>query len=869
MPKTILIVDDREEIRSLVQKILNRQEYDCQTAANALQARRLIAQQPVDLLICDIQMPGESGLEFTRFVSTTYPGTALLMLTIITDAATAEAAIDLGIDGYITKPFDKHALRIGVVNALRHRKLVAERNRRNDELEELVGKRTRQLREKIEDLVEIRESQKKTVALLEGIFHSSKTGIAICEPTADGCDFVFKEVNEAAEQLDGVDRKEVIGRRVGDVFPKIAAMGVVENAFDTWKSGKSRRHLSSFRRDDGTQAWRDFEFFKLPSGEVVCFYTDETQRKEAEHKVREQVQFLQNLIETIPNPLFFKDVQGHYLECNTAFEQFIGKTREEIVGRTAFAIQPEELAVSFAAVDRELLRQPGAREIETCIRHADGTRHDVIMTKTALREASGQVKGIVGVVLDVSERKKFEKALKESEAHFRAISDSAQDAIAKMDDAGRVTYWNPAAQRIFGFSVEEALGRDLHNLIAPERYHEIIAASLERFRQSGQRNTAGKLIEVQARCKDGREIPIELSISSVRQDGAWHAIGIVRDVSERKVLEERILRKNHVLKQARTELEEKNYKLEKAHADLKAIQGQQLQQEKMASIGQLAAGVAHEINNPTGFVSSNLKTLQDYTREFADMIDAYRSLIAHLRQHGATETTAIQERIDAIDEMESRIDLEYILEDTRDLIAESQEGTERIKKIVIDLKDFAHPGQQELVLADLHRNIDSVLNIVANEIKYKATVRREYGNLPEVQCYPQQLNQVFMNLMVNAAQAIEQQGEIAIATASRGDRVEIRISDTGSGIPEANLKKIFDPFFTTKPVGKGTGLGLNVAYNIVKKHGGTISATSTMGKGTTFQITLPIDQAAVRMDGDIKEGQDDDAPEEERQCARL
>jgi len=175
-----------------------------------------------------------------------------------------------------------------------------------------------------------------------------------------------------------------------------------------------------------------------------------------------------------------------------------------------------------------------------------------------------------------------------------------------------------------------------------------------------------------------------------------------------------------------------------------------------------------------------------------------------------------------------------------DLISDCKEGTERIKKIVIDLKDFAHPGEDKIQSTDINDGIETTLNVVWNELKYKATVNKEFGKLPMENCYPQQLNQVFMNLFVNAAQAIEKQGEISIATNADDGFVEIKIGDTGSGIDKENLSRIFDPFFTTKDVGKGTGLGLNVAYNIIKKHNGTIDVKSQVEKGTVFKIRIPV-----------------------------
>ena len=286
-------------------------------------------------------------------------------------------------------------------------------------------------------------------------------------------------------------------------------------------------------------------------------------------------------------------------------------------------------------------------------------------------------------------------------------------------------------------------------------------------------------------------------------------------------------------------VEERTKELNETLSNLQKTQAQLLQSEKMASIGQLAAGVAHEINNPTGFVSSNLGSLSDYQNDMFALIREYRKLTADLKKPTASQET-ISGNLDRIEGLEKEVDIDFILDDIPNLIKESQEGAERIKKIVIDLKDFAHPGEQKLQYADINRNLDSTLNVVWNELKYKATVTKDYGDLPEVQCYPHQLNQVFMNLLVNAAQAIEKKGEISIMTRALDGQVEINISDTGSGIPKENLSRIFDPFFTTKEVGKGTGLGLNVAYNIIQKHKGTIDLESEVGKGTTFSIRIPV-----------------------------
>jgi len=265
---------------------------------------------------------------------------------------------------------------------------------------------------------------------------------------------------------------------------------------------------------------------------------------------------------------------------------------------------------------------------------------------------------------------------------------------------------------------------------------------------------------------------------------------------------------------------------------LEEAQNQLLQSEKMASIGQLAAGVAHEINNPIGYVYSNLGTLEKYVHDAFGMIGLYE------QAEGAIADEAVRARLKAARE---KLDIVFLKEDLVALMGESKDGITRVKKIVQNLKDFSHIDiADEWHFADLHKGLDSTLNIVHNEIKYKANIVREYGDIPEIECMSSQLNQVFMNLLVNAAHAIEERGTITVRSGRQEEEVWVEIADTGKGIAPEHLKKIFDPFFTTKPVGKGTGLGLSLSYGIVQKHHGRIEVQSEPGKGTTFRVWLPV-----------------------------
>ncbi len=287
-----------------------------------------------------------------------------------------------------------------------------------------------------------------------------------------------------------------------------------------------------------------------------------------------------------------------------------------------------------------------------------------------------------------------------------------------------------------------------------------------------------------------------------------------------------------IFKSIRYALERKQF-----HDQLHRSHSQMLQSEKMASIGQLAAGVAHEINNPMGFITSNLHSLQKYISRLTDFMDIQTSALASHPDEKLQAEVAAQRK---------KMKIDYIKEDLKDLIDESLNGGQRVIEIVQGLRSFSRTDQQKYEKTSINDIITDTVKIVWNELKYKTTLHQNLADLPMVTCFPHQLGQVIMNLLVNAAQAIDEHGEITITTSGNEDHVHIAISDTGSGIPADKLSNIFDPFFTTKEVGKGTGLGLSIAYDIItNKHHGTIDVQSEVGKGTTFTITLPVHEVAT------------------------
>ncbi|PKM35500.1 MAG: histidine kinase [Gammaproteobacteria bacterium HGW-Gammaproteobacteria-10] len=410
----------------------------------------------------------------------------------------------------------------------------------------------------------------------------------------------------------------------------------------------------------------------------------------------------------------------------------------------------------------------------------------------------------------------------ESEKRLHDILNSLDSVVWSMEPGTfKLLYLNDAAEDISGRPVRDFLERpDLWLSIVDPKDKQNVENRLADLPTIGSRKLTYRILR-----PDGEQRWLYQSMRYVRDEsGAPLRIdGITADITEHKKAEDLLKQRNTELQQALTRLQE--------------LQQQLMQSEKMSSIGQLAAGVAHEINNPIGYINSNLTSLKNYIEDLLELVEMYENIDAVCND---------AERIDPLQAFKRQIDLPFLKEDVLDLLSESREGAERVKKIVQDLKDFSHVGgDDDWQWADLQACLDSTLNIVHNETKYKADIIKEYGGLPRVWCLPHQLNQVFMNLLVNAAHAIEDKGTITIRSGTEdGGRIWIEIADTGKGIDPKHLNKIFDPFFTTKPVGKGTGLGLSVSYSIIKKHHGEIRLDSRVGEGTKFRIVLPVEYNA-------------------------
>ena len=421
---------------------------------------------------------------------------------------------------------------------------------------------------------------------------------------------------------------------------------------------------------------------------------------------------------------------------------------------------------------------------------------------------------------------------------FENIMRQMVDILIVVNPDATVRFINQTAIDALQYSIEDVDGMPVGKLFDDGQLH--LFTLINKLVTDGElRNKGMNLMS-----KDGSRIPVVLNGSLIRnEDNKIDAVVLIardmRDIYQlitelsqlNEDLEERVKNRTDELRVARDASEEALKKLQQTQAQL-------VQNDKMASVGQLSAGIAHEINNPTGFVLSNLKTLEEYINDIRCLITEYDTLLQRCVGISDEDVSCI---VKNIEEFKQKIDVVFLLHDIAQIFKETQDGMRRISKIVRDMKEFSHAGSDKPEYTDVNKGLESTLNIVWNEIKYKSEVKTLYGDIPQVLCYPQQLNQVFMNILVNAAHAIEGRGVITLRTFSENGNVVIEISDTGKGISPEHLSRIFEPFFTTKPVGMGTGLGLSVAYAIIKKHNGEITVDSKVGAGTRFQVCIPVE----------------------------
>ena len=535
------------------------------------------------------------------------------------------------------------------------------------------------------------------------------------------------------------------------------------------------------------------------------------ERKQIESKLKHSEQQFRALLESTPDPMVIVNSSGIINIANHQALDLFGYTKSELLGQSVDILFKDGLSylrtkLSEHDIDDTQPASPNKQQ-DVFITTREGKEIPVEISLGLINTPEGLL--IAAALRDITERRRVEYILAKSEMKFRTLYTSTSEAVMILDEQGFFDC-NDAALAVFGCETREEFYTRQPSDFSP------LKQPCGRDSLTYYKDMNSKALELGSysfewlfqRADNGKIFPADIVLSSMELDGKSVLLATVRDITDRKQYEEKIVQ----LAEAKDQL---------------------LQSDKMATVGQLAAGVAHELNNPIAFVYSNLGSLEGYITDILEITTAYQAFV-----HKNDLTNVIDIKIEE--------NFEYLRGDIIDLIAESKDGLSRMKNIVADLKNFSRVGELEWQFVDLHNGLDSTLNIVWHELKYKCTVTKDYSDkIPEVRCIASQLNQVFMNLLVNAGHAIEENGTIKITTRlcpNDNTSIQILISDTGKGILPENLKRIFDPFFTTKPVGKGTGLGLSIVWGIIAKHHGTIDVSSTVNIGSTFTITLPIDQ---------------------------
>jgi len=607
--------------------------------------------------------------------------------------------------------------------------------------------------------------------------------------------------------------------------------------------------------------------------------------------LRESEAKFRSVMESAIDAIISGDAEGRIRSWNSAATALFGFTEAEVLGHPIDVIIPERYRSSHQEGIRRVSGGGAShvigKTVELSALRKDGSEFPVELSlATWLLD---EQRYYTGIIRDISERK-------QAEQKFRSVTESAIDAIISADHVGKIISWNKAATSILGYTEEEAVGERLE-LIIPERFHEAHRQGMARFTQTGEAHVIGTTVELAARTKAGNEVPIELSLSTWCVRDERYYTGIIRDIGERKRAEEALRESEQALREKTEEMRRKNEVLEDALHKLNEMHNQLIMQEKMASLGKLSAGMAHELNNPAASAQRGAAQLEATFSKWqsvqarlaeAALDKAQMAKLSELdrmakeRASRPVELNAITrtDRESALEDWlhEHHIDVDAglvpvlvgfgyqtddlealcrIFSDTQfaaviewlsfkfaiySLVAEIGIGTGRIAELVKALKTYTHMDQAPVQSVDVREGLDNTLIILHNKLKRGVTVVREYAeDLPLIQAYAGELNQVWTNIIDNAIDAMNGEGTLIVRARQEPPWVVVEIEDNGPGISEENQSKIFDPFFTTKGPGDGTGLGLNISRTlIVKKHRGQIAVTSGPGS-TCFSVRLPLD----------------------------
>ncbi|MBD2741823.1 PAS domain S-box protein [Coleofasciculus sp. FACHB-1120] len=741
----------------------------------------------------------------------------------------------------------------------------------------------------------LRESEERFRLLVEGV---KDYAIFMLDPQGR-----IASWNAGAERINGYRTDEILGQHFHCFYTaEDIELGKPEEELRVATTAGRFEDEGWRVRKSGSQFWANAIVTALwdESGQLRGFSKvtrDITEQKLAQEKLQRTTSLQQAILNSSNYTIISTTTAGTILTFNAAAERSLGYAASEVVGKMTPAIihDPEEVVKRAQELSQELgvpidpnfevfvakARLGGSDEREWSYIRKDGSRFPVLLSITALRDAQGEITGFLGIGNDITDRKAAEQALRQSEAQFRELAAQEElfnqlsrqirhslelDTILETAvneiyhrlhlDTCIFAWYRPEMEPVSWEGVKEAKNSDFPSWVGffPD---EAFAAFTEKIlRQEIVRvddvktlndDPALQQVLLGTGAASVLGLPLQtqfgriglISCNRIQEAKPWTNadVALLCAIANQMAIAinqaELYAEAGHSARLA----QDKALQLEQTLQELQETQTQLIQAEKMSSLGQMVAGIAHEFNNPVNFIHGNLQHANNYIQDLLDLVELYQ-------QQYPEPTPEIESFVE-------KIELEFTAKDLPKMLSSMNIGTQRIRELVLSLRNFSRLDEADMKAADLHEGIDNTLLILNNRLKKEVEVIKHYGNLPFIECYPAQLNQVFMNILNNAIDALlgqKEQSEKQIVISTQviaNNQISVRIRDNGSGIYQPIIEKIFDPFFTTKEVGKGTGLGLSISYQIIEKHGGKIFVSSQFGEGTEFAISLPIKQSIL------------------------
>ncbi|MFP4120956.1 PAS domain S-box protein [Coleofasciculus sp.] len=831
---TILTIDDTPDNLHLLTEMLSAQGYKIRIIPNGRLALKSIANNPPDLILLDIIMPDMDGYQVCQQLkaSPITQNIPVIFLSGLNETFDKVKAFEVGGVDYITKPFQVQEVLARVENQLRLQRLQKQLTEQNIQLQQEI-----QERQQVE--IALSESEQKYRHLVEA------SQDLIWSINRDG-NYTF--VNPIVHHLYGYFPEEMLGRSFTE-FLSPECLEADVNLFERLLQGESvfqyeTTHLT--KAGEPIQLLLNAIALVNDQGQVVGVTgtaSDITERQKSQEALRLSEIRYRELVEFQEQVLVCRWKPDTTLTfVNQSYCRFFAKSKTELIGTKYLDLLPDFIQDQIRDFVESLVNHECPETSEHIMISDQGELHWFKWTDQPILDEQGQIIEVQSFGIDITTRKQAEEKLRLSEENLAQAQRIAHIGNWEFDVITNQIIWSAELFRIFGLEPNqtEPTYQQLLDFIHPDDCSEFE----ETVKQAIAQGLCYELdFQILPRNRTTvRHLEVRIEPIFDQQHRVIKLFGTALDITQRQKAET-------ALRQSEARERERAHQLQRTLEELKRTQSQLVQTAKMSSLGQMVAGMAHEINNPVSFILGNLTIGRQYFNDLLRLINIYQETYPN-------PSSSLQDIAEAID-------LQFIQEDWQKLLNSIQEGAERIHQIILSLKNFSRLDEADLKSVDIHQGIESSLFILQHRLKPPSNrsgiqVIKEYGQLPPITCYANQLNQVFMNILVNAIDAIESHsspGVIRISTEvadahrqslpkngnQQADVVIIRITDNGIGISEEVQPQIFDPFFTTKPVGSGTGLGLSISYQIiVEKHQGQLSCLSTPGEGTTFIIEMPI-----------------------------